>query len=151
MIIKCPECGKDISDKANQCIYCGCPLNNTIAYYSTINGIQYDFTDIIDRIKNASTPAYGCRLITDLLVSSISLKDIKAIYDIIISTGKPPIEYKCEFSPKVEKNQPHCPTCNSTNIEKITIGKKALGGAMFGLFSSDVRNTMHCKNCGAKW
>ena len=26
-LIKCPECGKDISDKANACIHCGCPLN----------------------------------------------------------------------------------------------------------------------------
>lgn len=48
-------------------------------------------------------------------------------------------------------NIPKCPTCGSTNIEKISLTKKALGGVMFGLFSSDVRNTMRCKNCGAKW
>ena len=46
---------------------------------------------------------------------------------------------------------PKCPTCQSTNIEKISLTKKAVGGALFGLFSSDVRKTMHCKNCGAKW
>lgn len=28
-IIKCPECGKDISDKAAVCIYCGYPINET--------------------------------------------------------------------------------------------------------------------------
>lgn len=50
-----------------------------------------------------------------------------------------------------ESNVPKCPTCGSTNIEKISVGKKALGGAMFGIFSSNIRNTMHCKNCGAKW
>lgn len=48
-------------------------------------------------------------------------------------------------------NRPKCPTCNSTNIEKISVGKKAVGGFMFGLLSSDVRKTMHCKNCGYKW
>ena len=26
-LIKCPECGKEISDKANVCIHCGYPLN----------------------------------------------------------------------------------------------------------------------------
>ena len=26
-LIKCPECGKEISDKANQCIHCGYPLS----------------------------------------------------------------------------------------------------------------------------
>ena len=55
-----------------------------------------------------------------------------------------------ESSKKVD-NVPKCPTCNSTNIEKISLTKKAVGGALFGLFSSDVRKTMHCKNCGAKW
>nr|DAV36886.1 MAG TPA: DNA-directed RNA polymerase II subunit [Caudoviricetes sp.] len=48
-------------------------------------------------------------------------------------------------------NSPKCPTCGSTNIEKISLTRKAIGGALFGLFSSDVRKTMHCKNCGYKW
>lgn len=48
-------------------------------------------------------------------------------------------------------NIPKCPTCGSTNIEKISLTRKAIGGALFGLFSSDVRKTMHCKNCGYKW
>lgn len=55
------------------------------------------------------------------------------------------------FADYVPETKPKCPTCGSTNIEKISITKKAFGGAMFGLFSSDVRNTMHCKNCGYKW
>ena len=25
-LIKCPECGKEISDKSNACIHCGCPI-----------------------------------------------------------------------------------------------------------------------------
>lgn len=29
-LIKCPECGKDISDKAKVCIHCGYPLNDII-------------------------------------------------------------------------------------------------------------------------
>lgn len=50
-----------------------------------------------------------------------------------------------------DSSVPKCPTCGSTNIERISLGKKAFGGVMFGLFSSDVRRTMHCKNCGYKW
>lgn len=30
MIIKCPECGAEISDLAPQCIHCGYPLNNKV-------------------------------------------------------------------------------------------------------------------------
>lgn len=51
----------------------------------------------------------------------------------------------------IQANVPKCPTCNSSNVEKISATKKILGGAMFGLFSSDVRNMMCCKNCGYKW
>ena len=28
-LIKCPECGKEISDKAGACPHCGCPIGNT--------------------------------------------------------------------------------------------------------------------------
>ena len=27
-LIKCPECGKEISDTALACIHCGCPIHN---------------------------------------------------------------------------------------------------------------------------
>lgn len=50
-----------------------------------------------------------------------------------------------------QSNQPKCPTCGSTNIEKISVGKKMKGSFLFGFLSSDVRNTMHCKNCWYKW
>ena len=29
-LINCPECGKEISEKAGSCPNCGCPLKNTI-------------------------------------------------------------------------------------------------------------------------
>lgn len=46
---------------------------------------------------------------------------------------------------------PKCPTCQSPDVEKISLSSKVVGGALFGLFSSNVRKTMHCKNCGYKW
>lgn len=55
------------------------------------------------------------------------------------------------YDKPTDKNVPKCPTCGSTNIEKISVGKKAFGGMMFGIFSSDVRKSMHCKSCGYKW
>lgn len=49
------------------------------------------------------------------------------------------------------RNVPHCPTCGSTNVTKISLGAKAVGGAMFGIFSSNVRKSYKCNNCGYKW
>ena len=59
--------------------------------------------------------------------------------------------YKKQHSIQQQSNQPKCPTCGSTNIEKISLTKKATGGLLFGIFSSDVRKQMHCKDCGYKW
>ena len=25
-LIKCPDCGREVSDKSKQCIHCGCPI-----------------------------------------------------------------------------------------------------------------------------
>lgn len=49
------------------------------------------------------------------------------------------------------RNIPRCPTCGSDKVEKISVSSKVVGGAMFGLFSSNVRKTYRCKNCGYKW
>lgn len=67
-----------------------------------------------------------------------------------ISKGVPTKEaYKAVGEGKT--NFPKCPTCGSYNVEHISTGKKVIGAAAFGVLSSDVRNTMHCKNCGYKW
>ena len=34
-LIKCPECGKEISDKADSCIYCGYPMASNIKSTTT--------------------------------------------------------------------------------------------------------------------
>ena len=49
------------------------------------------------------------------------------------------------------QNTPHCPTCGSTNIQKISDTKRWLTTGLFGLASSDVGKTMVCKKCGYKW
>ena len=38
-LIKCPECGKEISDKASACIHCGFPLNNIDQDHTLYNAI----------------------------------------------------------------------------------------------------------------
>ena len=49
MLIKCPECGKDVSDKAPACIHCGFPLNNLHKKnICLVDGAEYDMTEFID-------------------------------------------------------------------------------------------------------
>jgi DNA-directed RNA polymerase subunit RPC12/RpoP len=54
MLIKCPECGKEISDKSEKCIHCGFPLlkypdieNNILMF----KGELYNITPVIEYMK----------------------------------------------------------------------------------------------------
>ncbi len=48
-------------------------------------------------------------------------------------------------------NKPKCPTCNSTNLKKISATSKVVNTAMFGLFGTKRHKTFHCNNCGYEW
>lgn len=79
-LIKCPECGREISNRAEVCIQCGYPLTdedrkekNSIGeeekakpdllteeekasgYYSIINGIKYNIKELLDELEALST------------------------------------------------------------------------------------------------
>jgi hypothetical protein len=71
------------------------------------------------------------------------------IKDIPIEKGSQVIVQTVDRAPQT--GVPHCPTCGSTNVERISIGSKAVGAYMFGVFSSNIRNTYRCKNCKYKW
>lgn len=51
------------------------------------------------------------------------------------------------------QNQPKCPICSSTNIQKISITKRAVKTAFFGALGAvdDAGKTYQCKNCGSKF
>ena len=55
------------------------------------------------------------------------------------------------FSSSQPSNQPHCPTCGSTNIKKIGTGERAASILGFGLFSRKINKTWKCSNCGHTW
>jgi predicted RNA-binding Zn-ribbon protein involved in translation (DUF1610 family) len=47
---------------------------------------------------------------------------------------------------------PKCPTCNSTDIEKISLKNKIGSAALVGVFAlGRISKTFKCKNCGFKW
>lgn len=54
-------------------------------------------------------------------------------------------------SQQIDNNIPKCPTCNSTNIKKISTTKRLINTNLFGLASSNIGKTMQCENCGYKW
>ena len=58
-------------------------------------------------------------------------------------------KYAINIQAREALNKPHCPTCNSTNIKKISGLSKAGSVAMFGIFSQKVKKQWHCNGCGS--
>ena len=47
--------------------------------------------------------------------------------------------------------KPKCPTCGSTNVEKISTANRMVSVGMLGLASDKIGKQFCCKNCGYKW
>ena len=49
------------------------------------------------------------------------------------------------------RNIPKCPTCQSTNIKRVSGTSKVVSVAVWGLLSQKVKKQFHCNNCGYEW
>ena len=172
-LIKCPECGKEISSYAKECNQCGYPLNlkNDYIYVCPKCAMIYSDNELNDDKR--------CRFCdVKTIITEKTMDDFINNMDIILSNKYGSNQFSEEAyqhrldvikkenaesrraessatqqhqSASPQPNTPHCPVCNSTNIEKISLGKKAKGSFLFGIFSSDVRKQMYCKDCGYKF
>ena len=143
-LIKCPECGLNVSDKSSTCVHCGYPLNDSQNTKCIINGIEYDLSFILD-----NNYSYLYKVRDFIQISHCDICDARKLIDRIISNKKIP---KTLYIPKVQdSNVPKCPTCGSTNIQKISASAKISGAMMFGIFSKTAKSQWKCRNCGNKW
>ena len=56
-----------------------------------------------------------------------------------------------QSNPQPTQNVPHCPNCQSTNIQKISMTSRAISGLTFGILSSSIGKTFKCNKCKYKW
>lgn len=192
-LIKCPECGKEISDKAPACIHCGFPLDQLEKDNSTEsedNGKSYmlilktvpveakvkaikimrdirgwelkEAKDFVDTVPHTVTTGLTH---SDAIKLQKEFTDMGITTDIDVDeTTKPRGDIFSEMQSNeearnekytreaaIEASKPKCPTCGSTNIQKISGTKRWVTTGLFGLASSNVGKTMECKNCGYKW
>lgn len=95
-LITCPECGKEISDLANSCPNCGCPLN-TVLLNSTISTPEQDEiasehdidliqTEPIEKRKRTVLKIVG------IITGSVLIFAILCI--VLITSFKPQFDYK---------------------------------------------------------
>lgn len=160
MLIQCSECGKQISDKADLCPNCGCPVSKMdYENYCLINGIKYDLTDIINilpKVGDKDTdvhPLYIVGMIRDR--TPLDPSSSQELAGIILTTKKIPTEFNGEIdtfkTSQAQISSPTCPTCGSTNIKKISGTSKVASVALWGIFSQKIKNNFHCNNCKYEW
>lgn len=134
----CPKCGYiTCSQKGERCNFCNEPY--------AITAYEWDLNDDRNMYK----------IILEEYVKPNPLFD-EELYNKRVGVEKAQQQatlnqMRMEKQQAQKANVPKCPTCGSTNVEKISTAKKAFGFAMVGLFSSNLGKTMECKNCGYKW
>ena len=134
----CPKCGsiKMLNfEWEKDCKYCGYKLQDT----------EYYFTESVER--GNLKPEIRKAIFEKYIKNSPTYSE-EAVKDREEKESRERINLPSSYTPK---NTPECPTCGSTNIEKISAGKEGSGFVAVGVFSSNFGKTMHCKNCGYKW
>lgn len=168
-LIKCIDCGKEYSPRAHACPNCGCPTwDNVNELYKqkqalNIDGEVYDISEIISNIQNGVDDQTTVELFSK--ITGYSCNEIAYVFIEIKKGNFSPWckdEYGYLINQKLEEqkkrtteqpsqNIPHCPSCGSTNIEKISFTRKAIGFLAVGILSPNARSTFKCKSCGYKW
>lgn len=164
-LIKCPECGKDISDKSTVCIHCGFPLNIKSHNYTSkniciINGIQYDFSNIMQEVNNfySNHPNPSTfeksPLVSFLKKEIIQLTGINDFAgaslasEIVVSKSIPKSFNSSEYPEPIafDKSKVYCPRCGST---AVTTGARGVNWTL-GLIGAG-KTVNRCGKCGHTW
>ena len=138
-LIKCPECGKEVSDKAAACIHCGYPINKAPSYLpSSIDSKELDRE--IQRGKLYSIRYIRSKTGTGMEGASSLLRRYMLDTGQSFSDGSVASEWK-DTSQKLK-----CPKCGST---AITTGARGANGLLGFVGAS--RTVNRCGKCGYTW
>lgn len=99
------------------------------------------------------------------IIDNVSDSDRQFLEAMIELKKNDPIEYQLKMSQfkanlkqqeqvqesRAEENTVHCPTCNSTNVNRISTTAKATNTILFGIFGTKRHKTFHCNNCKYEW
>lgn len=160
-LIKCPECGREISDKAIACPNCGCPISS--------DEIQRRKNHLIKKMAAKHyVPCIKCGEWNEVGSTYcakcgriINFEDYNALNDVLKEideneTSSVELAHKKHYDAMVK-----CPKCKSTSIvyvdKKLSIGRALVGnfiaggtGAILGGLSSK-KGKVKCLKCGYTW
>lgn len=145
-LIKCPECGKEISEHSKFCISCGFPLAESSNTVCTINGKEFDLSNYRKLILESGENSTILKKLEDKLfdeVRTITIYEAEELLNIITTTQKIP---KVFNSHHVSALLPRCPKCGSTSISTGARGYSVWTG-----FIGSGKTVNRCAKCGHTW
>lgn len=173
-LIKCPECGKEVSDKALACIHCGFPLhenntNNFCPYCGKSNVINAVFCGYCG--ENISTPTISNTseiTKTEIPTTEVDIMTYADIPNKMLKLQQAQLiqqqelnERQLEEQRRQYDAQAKCPICGSTSLttskQGFSVGKAVAGTMLFGntgmLMGAMGANkmTVTCLKCGHKF
>ena len=163
-LINCPECNKEISDRATSCPHCGYPISSAPLKQSGLYDVVYK--GLVDRKEEVKAIGLLMKFVPTLKLSSgnaiinnppyviragVSKEEaeqiqraflpVNGIVDVVPSTKDPSVA-----AATTEMNTLVCPRCNST---AITIGQRGYSLIWGFIGSSKTKN--RCGKCGYAW
>lgn len=157
-LINCPECKREISDKAKCCPNCGYELRKKEDIYQGI----YCPRCLESRPKLHEYEK--CWLCKVKMIDSTQGTFLETFH---YGDNHPELKNSPDFDEKAYQrrinwvpveygtaklnNAMKCPSCGSTNISKIGAINRMVSVGIFGLASGKIGKTYQCKKCGTTW
>lgn len=145
-LIKCPECGKEISDKSSSCIFCGYPIDELLNSICKINGVEFDLSSYKEKIDSSNQNEDILSEIEYELfdkIETITIDESEELLNIMLTTNRVPKSFNSHHTSAL---LPHCPRCGSTSISTGSRGWKWTTG-----FIGSGKTVNRCANCGHMW
>lgn len=142
-LLVCSECGNQVSEYAECCPKCGCPID--IIKQSKgkkekciYKGKAYDFNGV-EELLSQDKPLEATRIVCERtglkpLEASTIVRNIKRNNNIVPANYDVLME---QFRKEIEARAVHCPYCNSVNVTKLKYNAWNFG------------NQWHCNKCGS--
>ena len=152
-LIKCVECGKEFSDRAESCPNCGCPTSDTKRH-------ERELKIMLEPVVQEYAAKFKCKecggtefhLVNTALFLCGKCSNCDGTCSVIreLTDEERSVE-KYKIQAERESRMPHCPFCNSTNLKKIGAGSRLLSVSTLGLAGAKMGKTYHCNNCKANF
>lgn len=143
-IYYCPYCGNEQFSYQDYCTYCKSKLSPIKAQHDS----DYYHEEALARFGKSYRRFDVDKLILEEARKNPLFDEEK--YELARKNESDRV-LKKTTNEQLKANLPKCPTCGSTNIQKISDLRRGVHAVAWGLLSNTVRSQFECKNCGYKW